>query len=214
MGARAIRIIDPSSALKALRAAWPAALVVAVCLIVAFGGDGWYQALRYQREAILHGEWWRIVTGNVVHLGLDHLLMDLSGLALLWILCVPVLAGWRWLLATAVGMLSVGLGLLLFTPSIAWYVGISGVLHTYWAAGAVLLIARRYREGWLLLAALAVKLVWEQTVGPMPFSEATAGGPVVVAAHLWGSVGGIIVGLGLLPGARFTEMRPTNKEST
>jgi rhomboid family GlyGly-CTERM serine protease len=214
MGARAIRIINPSSILKALRAAWPAGLVIAVCVIIAFGGDGWYQLLRYQRDAILHGEWWRIVTGNVVHLGLDHLLMDLSGLVLLWILCAPVLAGWRWLLATAVGMLSVGFGLLLFTPSIAWYVGISGVLHTYWAAGALLLITRRYREGWLLIAALAVKLVWEQTVGPMPFSEATAGGPVVVAAHLWGSVGGIIVGLALLPSTRLTDMGLTEKEST
>ncbi|HET7586902.1 MAG TPA: rhombosortase [Gammaproteobacteria bacterium] len=200
--------------MKALRAAWPAGLVIAVCVIIAFGGDGWYQLLRYQRDAILHGEWWRIVTGNVVHLGLDHLLMDLSGLVLLWILCAPVLAGWRWLLATAVGMLSVGFGLLLFTPSIAWYVGISGVLHTYWAAGALLLITRRYREGWLLIAALAVKLVWEQTVGPMPFSEATAGGPVVVAAHLWGSVGGIIVGLALLPSTRLTDMGLTEKEST
>jgi rhomboid family GlyGly-CTERM serine protease len=112
------------------------------------------------------------------------------------------LAGWRWLLATIVGMLSVGLGLLLFAPSIAWYVGISGVLETYWAAGSLLLIARRYREGWLLLAGLVAKVIWEQLVGPVPFSEATAGGPVVVAAHLWGTVGGIIVGAAfLLPGA-------------
>ncbi|HET6655419.1 MAG TPA: rhombosortase [Gammaproteobacteria bacterium] len=200
--------------MKALRAAWPAGLVVAVCVIIALGGDGWYQLLEYQRAAILNGEWWRIVTGNFVHLGLDHLLMDLSGLVLLWILCAPVLAGWRWLLTTAVGMLAVGFGLLLFTPSIAWYVGISGVLHTYWAAGALLLVTRQYREGWLLLAALAVKLVWEQTVGPMPFSEATAGGPVVVAAHLWGSVGGILTGLALLPFTRSAETDLTTKEST
>ncbi|MEJ2554278.1 MAG: hypothetical protein P8079_09855, partial [Gammaproteobacteria bacterium] len=30
--------------------------------------------LRYDRGAILHGQWWRILTGNVVHLGWPHLL--------------------------------------------------------------------------------------------------------------------------------------------
>ncbi|HET6725230.1 MAG TPA: rhombosortase [Gammaproteobacteria bacterium] len=198
MSVRATRLFHPSSIQKALVAAWPAWLVAAVCVVAALGGAGWHDALEYNRAAILGGEWWRIVTGNIVHMGTDHLLMDLAGMALLWILCAPVLAGWRWLAATAVGMVAVGVGLLLFDPSVAWYVGISGVLETYWAAGAILLIARRYREGWLLLAALVAKAVWEQTMGPVPLSEATAGGPVVVAAHLWGSIGGLIVGFALL----------------
>lgn len=193
--------------LKACRAAWPAGLVIAACVAVALGGDSAYQLFEYRRAAILSGEWWRVVTGNLVHLGVDHLLLDLSGLVLLWILCAPVLAAWRWLLATFVGMLAVGFGLLLFEPSVAWYVGISGVLETYWAAGAILLIARRYREGWLLLAGLVAKVAWEQIVGPVPLSEATSGGPVVVAAHLWGSVGGVLAGLGLLIFDHMTKTR-------
>ncbi len=38
-----------------------------------------------------------------------------------------------------------------------------------------------------------VKLVWEGVMGPMPGSESTAGGPVVVQAHLYGSVGGLMI---------------------
>ncbi|HET8552308.1 MAG TPA: rhombosortase [Gammaproteobacteria bacterium] len=213
MNARVRQIFSHPSMLRALRAAWPAWLIAAICVAVALGGAGWHQALEYQRAAILDGQWWRIVSGNFVHLGIDHLLMDLSGLALLWILCAPVMAGWRWLVATAAGVFAVGFGLLLFAPSVAWYVGISGVLHTYWAAGALLLIARRYREGWLLIAGLIVKLIWEQTVGPMPFSEALLSDPVVTAAHLWGSVGGLLVGLAMLPGQRvhIPSNQPTNQ---
>lgn len=201
---RAQRISRRSALLSALAAAWPAWLTAAVCAAVALGGAGWHELLEYRRAAIFDGQWWRLVSGNLVHLNLDHLLMDMSGLALLWILCEPVLAGWRWLLVTAAGMLAVGFGLLLFTPAVAWYVGISGVLHTYWAAGAILLLAARHREAWLLAAGLVAKLVWEQTVGPMPFSETVAGGPVVTAAHLWGAIGGVLTGLCLLAANRLS----------
>ena len=44
----------------------------------------------------------------------------------------------------------------------------------------------------LLLVGIAVKLTWEQIAGEMPFSGDIVGGPVVVDAHLWGSVGGLI----------------------
>jgi membrane associated rhomboid family serine protease len=45
----------------------------------------------------------------------------------------------------------------------------------------------------LLLLGVMVKLVWEGVMGPMPGSESTAGGPVVVQAHLYGSVGGLMI---------------------
>lgn len=203
MSARVHGITRGRATARVLAMAWPAWLVAIICAIAALGGDPWRLALRFQRDLILDGQWWRLVTGNIVHMDTSHLLMDLTGLALLWILCEPVLAGVRWLIATAVGMLAVGCGLLWFAPQIAWYVGISGVLHTYWAAGALLLVTTRRREGWLLIAGLVVKLIWEQTAGPMPFSEAVAGGPVVTAAHLWGAVGGILVGLAFMAANQF-----------
>ena len=43
-----------------------------------------------------------------------------------------------------------------------------------------------------MLLAVVGKIVWEQVVGPMPFSESTSGGPVLVDAHLYGAVGGLL----------------------
>jgi hypothetical protein len=69
-------------------------------------------------------------------------------------------------------------------------VGLSGILHGYVVAGALLLAARQSRIGLGLLASVAAKVAWEQYAGPIPFTQASAGGPVVVAAHLYGAVGG------------------------
>ena len=40
-----------------------------------------------------------------------------------------------------------------------------------------------------------VKIGWEQWHGPVPGSETTSGGPVVVDAHLYGAVGGAMAAL-------------------
>ena len=52
-------------------------------------------------------------------------------------------------------------------------------------------ISRSEFEGYLLAAFLAAKLVWEQLDGALPMSVSSAGGPVVVDAHLAGALGGL-----------------------
>jgi hypothetical protein len=44
----------------------------------------------------------------------------------------------------------------------------------------------------MLAIGLTAKLVFEQTVGPVPFTAAAVGGPVVVASHLYGTAGGLL----------------------
>ncbi len=44
----------------------------------------------------------------------------------------------------------------------------------------------------MLLVAIMLKLTWELFMGPIPGSESTAGGPVIVQAHLYGSMGGLL----------------------
>ena len=44
----------------------------------------------------------------------------------------------------------------------------------------------------MLAVFVAGKLLWEQTVGPLPGSESSAGGTVIVNAHLYGAVGGVL----------------------
>ena len=46
------------------------------------------EAWEYNREAILHGEWSRILTGHLTHWNLDHLFWDATTFLLLGVACV------------------------------------------------------------------------------------------------------------------------------
>ncbi|MGB9430222.1 MAG: rhombosortase [Gammaproteobacteria bacterium] len=177
---------------------WPVLVIVVPCVLLAFAGEPVRTALRYDRWAVLHGQVWRIFTGNFVHLGWGHVAEDLGGYVLLWLLFEDVLPGWRCPLLIVLGALGVGIGLLLWDPDLRWYVGISGALNTLWISGAMVLMARRDWLGWVLAIFLVLKLTYEQLWGPLPGSVATTGGPVVVDAHLYGTCAGVILGLGML----------------
>ena len=186
------------TALASLNCDGSLGLALAACLaflwLLAAGGFDWLQALRYQREAIGQGQWWRLVTAHWVHLGVRHLLLDSAGLVLLWALYARELrpAGWLWVFACSTAAIDAGLWW--GEPQIHWYAGISGLLHGAWAAGATALGHRRERTGWLMLAILAGKLLLEHRAGVSLVSAAL---PVVTAAHVYGALGGVAASLSL-----------------
>ncbi len=181
-------------------------------LIIGLGlfGDTAQQALRYDRGAIQDGQWWRLLSAHLVHLGPSHLLMNLAGLWLVWLLVGPALSARNWLILLLADALTTGMALLILNPQLGWYVGLSGVLHGLLVAGAIADIRGGQRGAWLLLGAVVFKLGWEQMAGPLPGSEASAGGTVIVDAHLYGALGGLLV---LLLPARKTPTQPRANNS-
>ena len=161
---------------------------LALLCVLAAGGPQWVQALRYERGAIVQGEWWRLVTGHWVHLGARHLLLDAAGLVLLWSLYARELRLYDWLIVLVCATVAIDAGLWWGEPQIQWYVGISGLLHGAWAAGAAAVALRHGRHGWLMLAMLAGKLLLEQRAGASLLDTAM---PVVTAAHVYGALGGL-----------------------
>jgi rhomboid family GlyGly-CTERM serine protease len=87
-------------------------------------------------------------------------------------------------------------GLLLLSPEIAWYVGLSGVLHGMLAAGAIASLKARPMLGWALLALLAGKLLLEWQAGGDSAVSSLVGGAVITDAHLYGAAAGVICGAG------------------
>jgi len=78
-------------------------------------------------------------------------------------------------------------------PDIRFYVGLSGVLHGLFLYGALREIRFYPTSGYVLLAVLIAKLVWEFFNGALPGSEDMAGGRVLTEAHLLGAIGGVVV---------------------
>lgn len=173
-----------------MRASFPAAVGGVAIAIAASGSEDW---LRYQRGEILDGQFWRLLSGHLVHLGPTHLALNLFALVFVWLLFRTVLASPEWWAGAAACALGTGFGLLL-NPHIDWYAGLSGILHGLLVLGALSLPTERRRETVVLVSMVAVKVGWELAAGPLPGSTALAGGPVVVAAHGWGLVSGLALG--------------------
>ena len=174
--------------------AWGLALLVACALLLALalGGEPLQQALRWSRTGIAAGEHWRWFTGHFVHLDLAHAALNAAGLALVWALFARVWSPRRWLLIAALSLAGIDLGLW-WLSDIEWYVGLSGLLNTLAAAGIVREIVDGDRMAWLIGALGLAKLVSENLSGPMPFMQ--PGIPVVLDAHLYGALVGMVCGL-------------------
>lgn len=151
--------------------------------------------LRYDRVAIGDGQLWRILTANFIHLGWSHLALNVAGLLAVGWLFAEDYPRSQWIVILLICSVATSIGLYFFTPEIKWCVGLSGALHGLFAAGAIALIFDGVSFGWGLLAGCAGKLLYEQTVGSMPFSAGVVGGSVVTDAHLWGAIGGVVIAL-------------------
>jgi rhomboid family GlyGly-CTERM serine protease len=182
----------PGVAILRLRRWWAILAILAICAALAAGGDELRELGRYERQTIESGEYWRLVTGHLVHLGFGHLWPNLAALAIIGALFTDVFGNADWWRASFASAAAIDLGLYFLDPEVVWYVGLSGVLHGFVAAGALALLLRREAIGAVLAIGLCAKLSFEQLVGPVPFTAASVGGPVVVAAHLYGTAGGFL----------------------
>ncbi|MGF1730556.1 rhombosortase [Photobacterium kasasachensis] len=149
--------------------------------------------LAWDRSAILDGEVWRILTGNLTHTNWPHMIMNTLALAIItFIYRLHYSARPYSLLILALSAV-VGTGII--ATDIQWYAGLSGVLHGLFAWGAVKDIQTKQKGGWLLMLGLVGKIASEQYFGGSASSEALIGARVAIEAHLLGAIAGVACAL-------------------
>jgi rhomboid family GlyGly-CTERM serine protease len=153
------------------------------------GGEAARIALRYDRAAVAAGEWWRLATAHIMHLDLEHAVLNSLGLVLMWALFARDYSARAWAFIVVTSIAAIDAGFWFRDTSLTWYVGSSGALHGVMTAGTLAHVLRRDLDGWILAAFIIVKLAFEQSTGALPFAEADAS--VVVNAHLYGALGGL-----------------------
>jgi rhomboid family GlyGly-CTERM serine protease len=176
-----------------------AAVTLVIFLLIEWGGDNVVAALEFHRQAISHGEIWRLLTGNFTHFGEYHTWMNGAGLAALVGILFWYLPA-RWL---AVGVvlvpIAVGVGLYWFA-SVDVYRGFSGANYGLLAMGLLLALPQQYKLYTLAYCVLLGKIIYEQLPGyNVDYLQAEIGVPVAIEAHLAGFCSGTVIGaLGLL----------------
>jgi rhomboid family GlyGly-CTERM serine protease len=118
--------------------------------------------------------------------------LNSAGLLLVWFLVGGAYSLRVWVAITAVTFATMDIGFWFLNPELYWYVGMSGLLHGLLVAGIVTRLRNIDAETAILLLLLVGKITWEQFSGPVPGSESTSGGPVIVDAHLYGALGGAL----------------------
>jgi len=146
--------------------------------------------LRYDRNQPL--QFWRFITGHLLHLGWIHLLFNLAGLALITALFFPEWSASSFSSAFISSAILMNICLYVFSPELIWYVGLSGILHGLIAAGAIYSYQVQPKFALLILIGCAIKIGWEQFTGSSVGTEKLIGGKVAFDAHMFGYLGGLI----------------------
>ena len=174
-------------------------VITIIVIIIAVIGDNLTQFLRYDALAIEENQqYWRLFTAHFTHLGWSHLWLNVAGLMLIFIFFASCLNSRYWISSFIISSLTISLLIYFFNPEIRWYVGLSGVLHTLFILGGIADIRIRKWEGISFTILILAKVIYEQISGPLPGSEEAAGGPVLVDAHFYGAMIGLLLAIPLL----------------
>jgi rhomboid family GlyGly-CTERM serine protease len=165
-----------------------------IAIIIAASGENITQILRYDAQAIAENQqYWRLFTAHFTHLSWPHLWLNVAGLFLIFLFFASCIQPRYWIMSFIISSFSISILIYFLNPEIQWYVGLSGVLHTLFILGGIADIRMRKWEGISFTIIILAKVIYEQIIGPLPGSEETAGGPVLVDAHFYGTM----IGLGL-----------------
>lgn len=168
------------------------------------------EAWEYNRQAILHGEWSRALTGHLTHWNFDHFIWDAATLLVLGVACV-----WRSVGRTVAALLgsaaAISASLFWLQPEVATYRGLSGLDSALFTLLVALIWRESRRTGRWKLAAVAItaafaflaKAAFESATGATLFVDSeTAGFIPLASAHLIGGATGGLVGLAPNKGGR------------
>ena len=164
------------------RVPWLTVTTASLTLLLAGASLGGFA--QYDRNAILRGELWRLVTGHFSHWSPSHLGYDLAAFVILGAICEP---RDRRLFAAvmAATAAAVSLFLLAFRADVEMYRGLSAIDSALWMLAVFNL---RPRLAVTLASLFVAKVLIESRSGPL-FVEGIAALPVV---HLIGAAVGIM----------------------
>ena len=150
------------------------------------------QLLAYYHTGIAQFELWRLITATFCHTNFNHLVMNLVGLVITLALFIDTFKSIKLFPLLIFNSVFIGLALFFLEPQIIWYVGLSGVLHGLFSYGVAADITNKDPWGYLLAGGFIIKIIYEQIYGAQQATIDLIAAPVLVNAHLYGALAGVI----------------------
>ena len=172
-------------------------ILIAVCISVSACLQVFADHFIYWKPGLL-AEFWRLWTAHWVHVGWMHFFLNMLAFSFLPFI-FPHARNWHLGALLLVLPPFISLIFYFYLPYIEAYAGLSGVLHgLYTAVGLVYLQYVHERKfAILVLALIAAKLIWENTLGQGNTAQ-LIGSPVLTEAHWLGALGGLLCGVAYL----------------
>jgi rhomboid family GlyGly-CTERM serine protease len=168
-------------------------IIIMVSIVLAISEPLSSYWLAYDRIQLDNFQWWRILTAHFLHTNITHLLLNITGLTLLWALHGHYFKMACYMSQFFVLCLGTSIGLYVFAGQMQWYVGLSGVLHGLFIIGAYLDIQNQFKTGWIMLLGVWLKVVHEQIYGASEEVAKLIAAHVAIDAHLFGTITGSII---------------------
>ena len=170
-------------------------LVISLITIFAIFSAISFPVLSLERIKVADGEVWRLFTGNFVHFGWAHTLMNLAAFFLCAIAILNSLSIKQYVSLILFCCITVGVGVYYLNPEYETYAGLSGAIHGFIVAGLML---NKRHNAWIngvLVLLLFGKIFHEhQTHYQANDLQALLPVPVAYDAHLYGAVAGLVFG--------------------
>lgn len=142
----------------------------------------------WQRNALISGQWWRFVTGNLVHQNLFHLSVNMAGLVVFGLIFYRHInaSTLAWLLL----WLACVVGLVMWWGPYQQYMGLSGVLYGLFMFGGLSTI--RTPSGKCIALITGIKCVADALLGQALPMRAALGIDIAHLAHGGGIMGALV----------------------
>lgn len=167
-------------------------VLLPLCVALQSLPASWRSALLLDRDAFFAGAWWQPLSAHWVHLSWLHLAGNMLGLAVLQQLFGAQLSGWRCWLAMLFIAIACSVGLLVFSTEVQWYGGFSGVLTGLYVYAAIAAWQQHKLLAGAVLCIIGAKVIAEQWQGSAINHSSFSAIPVVVDAHLYGALAGVV----------------------
>ncbi len=168
------------------------ALLISVLWIL---GEPTLEALMYHRQAIAEGQYWRFITGHLVHSNGWHLLLNLASLIMIGLLFNHHLSITFWFIVFVVSAFLISAAYFWYAPEFDYYVGLSAVLYAAIIIGALLDLKEQPLIAAIILIVVTGRVIWQQYAGSVDGLAEIIDSRVAIESHLFGIISGYLIGM-------------------